>query len=97
MEVFLLTKDMQTMRFTKPGMSEHSLAAHFEYLCALNGSQRPAYVPVVASGSAISYIILIPLLISHTRPNARIIHNTSNNQIIQDGEMILMDAACEYK
>jgi Xaa-Pro aminopeptidase len=28
-----------------------ALAAHFEYLCALKGSERPAYVPVVASGS----------------------------------------------
>ena len=40
----------QTMRFTEPGMSEHVVAAHFEYLCAREGSQRPAYVPVVASG-----------------------------------------------
>lgn len=39
------------MRFTNPGMSEAALAAHFEYLCALRGSERPAYVPVVASGS----------------------------------------------
>lgn len=38
------------MRFTEPGMSEHVVAAHFEYLCAREGSQRPAYVPVVASG-----------------------------------------------
>jgi len=52
---------------------------HFEYLCSLSGSQRLAYVPVVASG-----------------PNALIIHYTSNNQVIQDGEMILMDAGCEY-
>lgn len=40
----------KTMRFTRPGLSEHVLAAHFEYLCAREGSQRPAYVPVVASG-----------------------------------------------
>ncbi|OSX60604.1 hypothetical protein POSPLADRAFT_1147567 [Postia placenta MAD-698-R-SB12] len=40
----------KTMRFTRPGISEHVLAAHFEYLCAREGSQRPAYVPVVASG-----------------------------------------------
>ncbi|TFY73132.1 hypothetical protein EWM64_g10881 [Hericium alpestre] len=38
------------MRFAQPGQSEHELAAHFEYLCARSGSQRPAYVPVVASG-----------------------------------------------
>lgn len=41
----------KTMRFTRPGMTESALAAHFEYICALSGSQRPAYVPVVASGS----------------------------------------------
>ncbi|KAG0695786.1 peptidase M24 [Suillus ampliporus] len=69
----------KTMRFTRPGISESALAAHFEYLCCLSGSQRLAYVPVVASG-----------------PNALIIHYTSNNQVVQDGEMILMDAGCEY-
>lgn len=41
---------LQTMRFTRPGISESALAAHFEYLCCLSGSQRLAYVPVVASG-----------------------------------------------
>ncbi|KAH0839539.1 peptidase M24 [Lanmaoa asiatica] len=70
---------LQTMRFTRPGISESAIAAHFEYLCCLSGSQRLAYVPVVASG-----------------PNALIIHYTSNNQVVQDGEMILMDAGCEY-
>ncbi|KAI0751632.1 peptidase M24, structural domain-containing protein [Daedaleopsis nitida] len=69
----------KTMRFTEPGMSEHAVAAHFEYLCAREGSQRPAYVPVVASG-----------------PNGLIIHYTSNNQLIADGEMVLIDAGCEY-
>ncbi|KAI6046534.1 peptidase M24 [Pisolithus marmoratus] len=69
----------KTMRFTQPGFSESAVAAHFEYLCSLSGSQRLAYVPVVASG-----------------PNALIIHYTSNNQVVQDGELILMDAGCEY-
>lgn len=69
----------KTMRFTRPGIPEAALAAHFEYLCSLSGSQRQAYVPVVASG-----------------PNALIIHYTYNNQVVQDGEMVLMDAGCEY-
>ncbi|EJD00812.1 peptidase M24 [Fomitiporia mediterranea MF3/22] len=69
----------KTMRFTKPGMSEAALAAHFEYICALNGAQRPAYVPVVASGA-----------------NALIIHYTANDQIVRDGEMVLIDAGGEY-
>ncbi|GLB33304.1 putative peptidase M24 [Lyophyllum shimeji] len=69
----------KTMRFTRPGMSEAALAAHFEYLCAMSGAQRMAYVPVVASG-----------------PNALIIHYTSNNHLIRQDELILIDAGCEY-
>ncbi|KAF9449565.1 peptidase M24 [Macrolepiota fuliginosa MF-IS2] len=69
----------KTMRFARPGLSEAALAAHFEYLCALQGSQRPAYVPVVASG-----------------PNALIIHYTENNHLLQDDELVLMDAGCEF-
>lgn len=41
----------EVMRFAKPGGTEAQLAAHFEYICALGGSERPAYVPVVASGA----------------------------------------------
>ncbi|OBZ71886.1 Intermediate cleaving peptidase 55 [Grifola frondosa] len=69
----------KTMCFAQPDISEHVLAAHFEYLCAREGSQRPAYVPVIASGA-----------------NALIIHYTANNQLVRDGEMVLIDAACEY-
>ncbi|KAG8901644.1 hypothetical protein FRC00_005859 [Tulasnella sp. 408] len=68
----------KTMRFTEPGRSEADLAAHFEYICALGGAERPAYVPVVASGS-----------------NALMIHYTANNQVMDEGEMVLMDAGCE--
>ena len=40
------------MRFAnlQPNLPEASLAAHFEYICSLEGAQRMAYVPVVASG-----------------------------------------------
>ncbi|KAI0029389.1 peptidase M24 [Vararia minispora EC-137] len=69
----------KTMRFTEPGMSEGDLQAHFEYICARSGSQRPAYVPVVASGE-----------------NALIIHYTKNHHLVRDGELVLMDAGCEY-
>jgi intermediate cleaving peptidase 55 len=41
----------QVMRFARPGGTEANLQATFEYHCALGGSERPAYVPVVASGS----------------------------------------------
>ncbi|KAF9066863.1 peptidase M24 [Rhodocollybia butyracea] len=69
----------KTMRFTRPGLSEATLAAHFNYLCSLSGAQRLAYVPVVASG-----------------PNALTIHYTHNNQLVSQGELILIDAGCEY-
>lgn len=41
----------QTMKFCEPGRTEAQLQATFEYHCGLQGSQRPAYVPVVASGA----------------------------------------------
>ncbi|CUA69292.1 X-Pro aminopeptidase [Rhizoctonia solani] len=44
------TSHAKTMRFASLAATEAQLAAHFEYLCALEGAQRPAYVPVVASG-----------------------------------------------
>ncbi|PWN48281.1 hypothetical protein IE53DRAFT_364035 [Violaceomyces palustris] len=41
----------ETMGFVRPGCNESQLQSVFEYHCSMNGSQRPAYVPVVASGS----------------------------------------------
>lgn len=41
----------RVMRFARPGGTEANLQATFEYHCALAGSERPAYVPVVASGA----------------------------------------------
>lgn len=38
------------MRFTRPGMSEAALVAHFEYICSLGGADRLAYVPVCGTG-----------------------------------------------
>lgn len=40
----------EVMKFGKAGKTEAMVAAHFEYACAMEGSERPAYVPVVASG-----------------------------------------------
>ena len=87
----------QTMRFTRPGLSEAALAAHFNYLCRLSGAQRLAYVPVVASGYEPVFAISLNLTLLLHRPNALIIHYTHNNQLINQDELILMDAACEYK
>lgn len=86
------------MRYAQPGTSEHNLAAHFEYLCLTKGAQRLAYVPVVASG----YLFLdfiskntVPHVLSSA--NGLIIHYVTNDQIIQDNDLVLMDAGCEYK
>jgi intermediate cleaving peptidase 55 len=38
-------------------LTEGMLAAEFEYHCAMAGSERPAYVPVVASGSVLSAVV----------------------------------------
>jgi intermediate cleaving peptidase 55 len=86
------------MRFSHPGLSEGALAAHFEYLCSLGGAQRLAYVPVVASGCATAHWCTAwRYSLTKCRPNALTIHYTSNDHIIRSGEMILMDAGCEYK
>jgi intermediate cleaving peptidase 55 len=81
---------------TRGCVSERDLQAHFEYTCTLTGSQRPAYVPVVASGydsrcassTIYSYVL---------RANSLIIHYVANNHLIQPDEMVLFDGGCEYK
>jgi intermediate cleaving peptidase 55 len=40
----------RVMRAAAGGMAEGRLVAEFEYECALRGSERAVYVPVVASG-----------------------------------------------
>lgn len=84
------------MRFAHPGISEHNLAAHFEYLCLTNGAQRLAYVPVVASGF-VSFLFKQSNLTIPSSANALVIHYVSNNQVIQPEELVLVDAGCEYK
>ncbi|ELU37364.1 peptidase M24 [Rhizoctonia solani AG-1 IA] len=54
--MFFTRRPDQTMRFAKSAETEAQLAAHFEYVCALQGAQRPAYVPVVARGGYASDI-----------------------------------------
>ncbi|KAJ7122944.1 peptidase M24 [Mycena epipterygia] len=83
----------KTMRFARPGLSEGALGAHFEYLCSLAGSQRPAYVPVVASGQ-VFYSALFSS--KSDAANALIIHYTSNDHLIGENEVLLIDAGCEY-
>lgn len=41
---------MESMKVARPGCSEWQLQSTFESSCGMQGAQRPAYVPVVASG-----------------------------------------------
>ena len=84
------------MRFARPGLSEGALAAHFEYICALQGAQRPAYVPVVASGYAFNVCVSISSDDGFSA-NSLVIHYVANNHLIREGELVLVDAGCEYK
>ena len=34
---------------------------------------------------------------NYRSPNALTIHYTSNNQLIRENELVLIDAGCEYK
>jgi intermediate cleaving peptidase 55 len=63
-KVVSVSNRLQTMRFAHPGVTESDIEAYFQYACAYSydagdgmgrsGCERPAYVPVVASGSVIT-------------------------------------------
>ncbi|ORY66952.1 peptidase M24, structural domain-containing protein [Leucosporidium creatinivorum] len=73
----------KVMRFCEPtavsGRTESSLVSHFEYTTSLAGSDRPAYVPVCASGRS-----------------SLTIHYISNRLPLNDGELVVLDAGCEW-
>lgn len=48
--------NIQVMRKTATGVNESELVAEFEYHCAMEGSQRQAYLPVCASGPNTMYL-----------------------------------------
>ncbi|WRT65859.1 uncharacterized protein IL334_002810 [Kwoniella shivajii] len=69
----------KVMRMAKPNSKERDLEALFEYECIVNGAERQAYVPVVASGA-----------------NALVIHYTRNDCVLDQNDLVLIDAGCEY-
>lgn len=69
----------ETIKKSRPGISEHHIFAEVDYRCRMDGASFLAYPPVVASGL-----------------NATTIHYISNTQIVKDGDMVLLDAGCEY-
>ena len=85
----------EVMRVTQPGMSEAALTATFEYVCAMAGSERPAYVPVVASGAN-------ALVIHYTKNDCVVDENDVSDRgprlvprALSDSQLILIDAGCE--
>lgn len=68
----------KVMGFAKVGGTEAQIAARFEYECALNGSERPAYVPVVASGAN-------SLVIHYTRNDCVLDENDVSDSTAQLG------------
>ncbi|HZO14207.1 MAG TPA: aminopeptidase P N-terminal domain-containing protein [Polyangiaceae bacterium] len=67
------------MRLAHPGRYEYEIEAHFREVFRKNGSERPAYAPIVGSG-----------------PNATVLHYNTNRRRLEDGELLLIDAGCEF-
>jgi len=68
------------MRLAKPGRYEYEVEALLREVFRKNGSERPAYPPIVGSGV-----------------NATVLHYRSNAKRIEEGELLLVDAGCEYE
>jgi Xaa-Pro aminopeptidase len=62
-----------------PGRHEYEIEALLREVFRRNGSDRPAYTPIVGSG-----------------PNATVLHYHANSRKLEDGDLLLVDAGCEY-
>jgi Xaa-Pro aminopeptidase len=76
-----ITRDAHigAMRLAKPGRYEYEVDALLREVFRKNGSERPAYPPIVGAGS-----------------NATVLHYRSNSKRIEEGDLLLVDAGCEY-
>ena len=70
---------LAAIRALRPGVYEYEIEAVLRYVFRKNGSPRPGYPPIVASGA-----------------NATVLHYTTNNQKIEDGDLLLIDAGTEF-
>jgi Xaa-Pro aminopeptidase len=70
---------LAALRALRPGMREYEIEAILRYVFRKNGSPRPGYPPIVASGA-----------------NATVLHYTTNNQRIEEGDLLLIDAGTEF-
>lgn len=67
-----------TMRFTKPGMSERDIEAYLEYEYKKNGGEYPGFESITAGGE-----------------NATILHYISNDRVLKDNTLLLIDSGVE--
>src|SRR5258706_1599344 len=76
-----ITRDahLGAMRLAKPGRYEYEVEALLRETFRKNGSERPAYTPIVGAGA-----------------NATVLHYKSNAKRIEEGDLLLVDAGCEY-
>lgn len=69
----------RAMRATAPGKMEYEIEAELLYEFRRQGSQFPAYWPIVAGGA-----------------NACVLHYRDNNRPLHEGDLLLIDAGCEF-
>ena len=76
-----ITRDahLLAMKVAKPGRHEYEVEAALRQVFRQNGSERPAYAPIVGSG-----------------PNATVLHYRQNDRRIEAGDLLLVDAGCEF-
>jgi Xaa-Pro aminopeptidase len=72
---------MEAMRSTKPGLSEYHLDAAARYVFLVNGARLEGYRSIVAAGV----------------PNIWNMHYYRDMSGLQDGDMVLMDFAPDYR
>ncbi|HKO87870.1 MAG TPA: aminopeptidase P N-terminal domain-containing protein [Burkholderiales bacterium] len=70
----------RAMCATRPGKMEYEIEAELLYEFRRQGSQFPAYWPIVAGGK-----------------NACVLHYRENNQALREGDLLLIDAGCEFE
>jgi Xaa-Pro aminopeptidase len=72
---------VEAMRFARPGKYEYEIEGVLRYVFLNNGSRRPGYPPIVASG-----------------PNATVLHYRDNKRLINERDLVLIDAGaeCDY-
>ena len=72
---------IEAIKSAKPGMYEYQLEAAARYVYTVNGSRMDGYRAIIASGTA----------------NIWNAHYFRNNSVLNDGDLVLMDYAPDYR